>query len=298
MTHTVRWKKLRWLFAGSLTVLALGLVVSGCGVSERPIADGLNGTLVIRGSDTLVNLSAAWAEAFMEAHPGVVVSVSGGGSSTGFAALIDRSVDLGNASRPIKDTERQALADKGTPAVEHVVALDAVTMIVHSSNPLNDLTMAQLSSILTGAVTNWSELAGPDQAITIYSRETSSGTYAFIKEHVMGDADYAASARLMPSTEAILQAVAQDVGGIGYVGLGYVTDSVRALKVAAAAGDDPVEATTANAASGVYPLARNLFVYSAGEPNELARAFLDFCTSEAGRAITEEMGFVAPLGGN
>lgn len=287
-----------WLVASALGVLVLALVTAGCGGGQDTTTDGLQGTLVIRGSDTLVNLSAGWAEAFMNANPGVMVSVSGGGSSTGFAALIDGSVDLGTASRPIKETERQALADKGTPAVEHVVALDAVTMIVHPSSPITSLTMAELADLLTGRITNWSALGGPDQKVTVYSRETSSGTYAFVREHVMDDADYVASARLMPSTEAILQAVAQDIGGIGYIGLGYLTDEVRALTVAADAASSPVEATTENAADGTYPLARNLLVYSAGEPGELAQAFLNFCVSEPGKAITEEMGFVAPLGGN
>jgi phosphate transport system substrate-binding protein len=284
----------------SVLVLAIAVVAgmtAGCRRDEGP-AEGLSGSLVIRGSDTLVNLSAAWAEAFMGVHPGVQVSVSGGGSSTGFAALIDGSVELASASRAIRSSEREALEGKGRPAVEHVIGLDAVTMILHPSNTLESLTMAQLADILTGRTRNWREVGGPDQSITIYSRETSSGTYAFVKEHVMKNEDFTSSARLMPSTESILQAVAQDRGGIGYIGLGYVTDAVKALKVAPEAGATPVEPSEANAASGTYPLARPLFVYSAGETSELAQAFLDFCVSPAGRAITTEMGFVPPPEGN
>ncbi|HCJ09818.1 MAG TPA: hypothetical protein DHW14_01430 [Clostridiales bacterium] len=281
----------------ALVVLLVGGALAGCGPGTAADGEGTGGTLVVRGSDTLVNLSAAWAEAFMEANPGVQVSVSGGGSSTGFAGLIEGSVDLATASREVNDFERQALIDRGTPPVEHVVAVDAVTMIVHPSNPVRELTMSQLADILTGQVTNWADVGGPDLAITIYSRETSSGTYAFVRERVMGNKDYAASARLLPSTYAIIEAVAQDRGGIGYVGMGYVTDAVVALKVAGDEASEPVEATVENVTSGAYPLARNLFIYSAGEPGPLAKAFIEFCTSETGRAITEEMGFVPPAGG-
>lgn len=283
----------------ALALVVIGLVAAGTfsACRSKPEASGQGGALVIRGSDTMVNLSGAWAEAFMQANPGVRVSVIGGGSATGFAALIDGSADLANASRPIKDSESTSLAAKGKPAVEHVVAIDAVTMIVHPSNPVRSLTMDQLADIFTGRVTNWKDVGGPDLPVTVYSRETSSGTYAFVKEHVMKNADYTASARLMPSTESILQAVAQDKGGIGYIGTGYLTDAAAALSVAGAEGSDPVRPTVEAAASGLYPLARPLFVYSAGEPSQLAQAFIDFTTSEAGRRITTEMGFVAPSGG-
>lgn len=279
-----------------LTVAAGAL--SGCGGNEAA-GDEEETTLVIRGSDTLVNLSAAWAEAFMEANPGYQVSVSGGGSSTGFAALIEGSVDLANASRSIKDSERQALEDKGTPPVEHVVAMDAVSIVVHTSNPIESLTMAQLADIFTGRVTNWSAVGGEDREITIYSRDSASGTYAFVREHVMDEEDYAPAARLMNSNKAIKEAVAQDPTAIGYIGLGYVDDTVKVLAIAADENSEPVAPSVESAASGAYPVARNLYVYSAGEPSELARKFIDFCTSEAGRAITEEMGFVPPpAGGN
>jgi len=277
-----------------LAAAVFGGAFAGCGRGD----DGAETSLVIRGSDTLVNLSAAWAEAFMEANEGVLVSVSGGGSSTGFAALIDGSVDLATASRRVEEEERRVLEDNGTPPVEHVVALDAVTLVVNPANPVDSLTIGQLAGILTGRLTSWADVGGPDIGITVYSRETSSGTYAFVREQVMNDEDYVSSARLMPSTEAIKQAVAQDEGGIGYIGMGYLTDRVKALAVARDETSEAVEATTENAASGEYPLARGLYIYSAGEPGGLAQRFIDFCTSEAGRAITVEMGFVPPAGGS
>jgi phosphate transport system substrate-binding protein len=249
-------------------------------------------TLVIRGSDTMVNLTAAWAESFMAANQGVQVSVQGGGSSTGFAALVDGSTDLANASRPIKDSETKALEAKGKPPMEFIVAYDAVTMIVNPANPLKSLTLAQFSDILTGKVTNWKDVGGPDQGITVYSRESSSGTYAFVQEQVMGKADFVSSARLMPSTESILQAVAQDKTGLGYVGLGYVTSGVSVLGVAREAGATPVVPTVASVLDKSYPISRALYIYSAGAPSVLGNSFIEFCVSQTGGQITQEMGFV------
>lgn len=288
-------------FAALAVVAALVLVAgvslaAGCARGEQPgdgTTNGLTGTLVVRGSDTMVNLSAAWAEGFMAANQAAEVSVQGGGSATGFTALIDGSAELANASRAIKAEEAQALTDKGKPAaVEHIVAYDAVTMIVNPQNSVVSLTMTQLSDIFTGKVTNWKDVGGPDLAITVYSRESSSGTYAFVQEHVMGKADYSTSARLMPSTESIVQAVAQDKTAIGYVGLGYVTETVKGLAVAKDSTLAPVTASVASVLDKTYPVARPLYVYSVGQAGELAQAFIDFCTSEAGSAITTELGFV------
>lgn len=271
-------------------LLALVVVVAVGGLAGcRPRTTT---TLVIRGSDTMVNLAAAWAESFMAANQDVQVSVQGGGSSTGFAALIDGSTDLANASRPIKDSERQALQAKGKTPVEFTVAYDAVTMIVNSTNTVGSLTLAQLSDILTGKVTNWKAVGGPDRGITVYSRESSSGTYAFVQETVMGTADFASSARLMPSSESILQAVAQDKTGIGYVGLGYVSSSVSALGVAKEAGATPVLPAVTTVLDKSYPISRALYIYSAGDPSALGMSFIEFCVSPVGGRLAEEVGFV------
>ncbi|MCL6580684.1 MAG: phosphate ABC transporter substrate-binding protein [Firmicutes bacterium] len=272
------------LFVGLVFVVLLGVGLAGCAPKRE--------TLVVRGSDTMVNLSAAWAEAFMQACRSVDISVQGGGSSTGFKALIEGTADLANASRPINDSEAKALRDKGKEPVEHIVAYDAVTIIVNPSNAIEHLDMTQLADILTGRVTNWKDVGGPDRAITVYSRESSSGTYAFVKEHVMANADYAASARLMPSTESILQAVAQDQTGIGYVGLGYLTDAVKAVAVAARPGGTPVLPSAEAVGDGSYPVARPLYIYSAGPPSGVAKDFIDFCLSPEGQRLTGEMGFV------
>jgi phosphate transport system substrate-binding protein len=290
----------RYVPAVIMAALVLGLsllIVPGCsGKSAQDPENGIAGTLVIRGSDTMVNLTAAWAQGFMSANKQAQISVQGGGSSTGFAALVDGSTDLATASRPIKDTERKALQDKGKTVVEMVVAFDAVTIVVNAANSITDLTLAQLADILTGKITNWKEVGGSDRAITVYSRESSSGTYAFVQEKVMGGADYVASARLMPSTESIVQAVAQDKTAIGYVGLGYVIDAIKVLGVAKDAQSPSVRPSVAAVLDETYPVARSLFVYSAGEPSPLGRAFIDFCLSPAGAGITAEIGFI-PSGG-
>jgi phosphate transport system substrate-binding protein len=274
------------------------LAVPGCsGTPGGDTSGGLTGTLVVRGSDTMVNLTAAWAEGFMSANEGAQVSVQGGGSSTGFAALVDGSTDLATASRPIKDSERKALQDKGSIPVENVVAFDAVTMIINPQSPITSLTLAQLSDILTGKIANWKAVGGPDLAITVYSRESSSGTYAFVQEHVMGKADYVSSARLMPSTESIVQAVAQDRTAIGYVGLGYVTDATKTLGVAKDGQSASVMPSVLSVLDGSYPVARSLYIYSAGELSPLGQAFIEFCLSEPGAEITTEIGFVPTSGG-
>lgn len=259
--------------------------VAGCKPKETS-------TLVIRGSDTMVNLAAAWAESFMAVHKDIQVSVQGGGSSTGFTALVNGSTELATVSRPIKDSEAKALSDKGKAAVEHIVAFDAVTMIVNLQSPVKSLTLAQLSDILTGKVTNWKDVGGPDLGVTVYSRESSSGTYAFVQEQVMGKADFVSSARLMPSTESILQAVAQDKTGLGYVGLGYVTADVAVVAVAKDAGSAPITPSVAAVLDKTYPISRPLFIYSAGQPSAAAKLFIEFCTSAAGGKITEDIGFV------
>lgn len=286
----------------AVALVLLAAVALGC-ARGRPGGPGSSGpgdgALVVRWSDTMVNLAAAWAEAFMAANPGVEVSVSGGGSSTGFSSLIDGSTDLADSSRAIRDSERRSLEAEGKTPVEHVVAVDAVAVVVNPGNPVASLTVTQLAGLLTGRVTNWKDVGGPDLPVTIYSRETSSGTFAFMQERVTAKQDFTSEARLLPASEALLIAVAQDRGGLGYVGLGYITNDVRA--VALAPDNAPAAAvrpSSATAADGRYPLSRPLFIYSAGKPGQSAQLFIDFCVSEIGREITTEMGFVPPPEGS
>jgi len=238
----------------------------------------------------MVILAQNWAEAFMRANPGKVVQVSGGGSGTGVAALINGTADLANASRPIKDKERDQLErHRGAEAKEFRVALDALAVYVPAANKIESLTIPQLKKIFRGQTTNWKDVGGEDRAIVIYSRENNSGTYAYFKEHVLDDEDFAVTAQTLPGTAAVIHAVSKDIAGIGYGGIAYA-EGVRTVKVAPVRGE-PVEPTMENATSGTYPLSRFLNIYSAGEPSGIAREYLDFALSPEGQGVVEGVGY-------
>jgi phosphate transport system substrate-binding protein len=216
--------------------------------------------------------------------------VSGGGSGTGFVALIAGTTDLATASRPIRDQERASLREaRGVEAHETRVALDAIAIYVHRDNPIGPLDMAQIARIFRGHVTRWSELGGPDRPIVLYSRENNSGTYAFFKEHVLEGFDFAAAAQTLPGTAAVIHAVSRDPNGIGYGGIGYG----RGVRMVPIAGEDglPVEASLENATTGRYPLARSLFVYTAGPPRGASAELLAWITGPEGQALVEATGF-------
>lgn len=247
-------------------------------------------TLTIKGSDTMVILAQRWAEAYMAANPGATLQVSGGGSGTGIAALINGTTDIANASRPIKDRERTQLQQsRGAEAHEVRVALDALAVYVHADNAIQSLTIPQLSRIFRGQVTNWNEIGGPDRRIILYSRENNSGTYAYFKEHVLDDLDFAAHAQTLPGTAAVINAISQDAGGIGYGGIAYA-EGVRAISVAPEGGE-PVEPTMENATGGRYPLARYLNLYVPGEPTGLAASYIEYVLSEQGQSVVEGIGY-------
>jgi phosphate transport system substrate-binding protein len=276
------------------------LVLAACSgrYSQEAQEEGASGetaepqatTLTVKGSDTMVILAQRWAEVFMQENEGTTVQVSGGGSGTGMAALVNGTTDLANSSRPIKDTERAQIRERhGADPVEHRVALDALAVYVHRDNPIQALTIPQLKTIFRGQVTNWNELGGPDAPIVLYSRENNSGTYAYFKEHVLDDEDFALSTQTLPGTAAVINAVAQDANGIGYGGIAYA-EGVRALRVAAE-GAEPVEPTMENATNGRYPISRHLFVYSIGAPEGISRRYIDFILSTEGQRVVEGVGY-------
>ena len=283
-----------------ISVLLAALVAVSACTSRKPAGNGSEApseseargasTLTIKGSDTMVILAQKWAQAFMEANAGKVVQVSGGGSGTGVAALINGTADLANASRSIKDKEQKQLAKhRGVEAVEFRVALDSLAVYVPSANKIESLTIPQLKKIFRGQTTNWKEVGGEDMPIVIYSRENNSGTYAYFKEHVLDNEDFAATAQTLPGTAAVINAVSKDRGGIGYGGIAYA-EGVRTVKVAAEGGE-PVEPTMENATTGKYPLSRFLHVYSAGDPTGVAKEYLDFVLSDAGQKVVEGVGY-------
>ncbi|ABR50695.1 phosphate binding protein [Alkaliphilus metalliredigens QYMF] len=246
----------------------------------------------IRGSDTMVNLGQQWAEVFMDNYPEAQLAVTGGGSGTGIAAMINGTADIAQSSRQIKGEEIQQGKDNGIEIIEHVTGRDGIAIAVHNDNPVQELTMADLKDIFTGEKTNWKDFGGNDANITLYSRESNSGTYAFFKEFVLEDEEYATHSNLMPSTQAIVEAVIQDVNGIGYIGLAYLSDTVQGVAVSL---DDSSEAflpSLATISAGDYPVARPLFLYTAGEPTGVIEIYMDFIMAAEGQSIVEEIGFI------
>jgi len=267
-----------------LAVLA-SLAMSGCAPGQRAKA------VTIKGSDTMVILGQRWAESYMKAHPGTVIQVTGGGSGTGIAALINGTTDICQASRPMKDEEKsQAATHNGQPPVETVVARDGVTIYVAESNPVQSLTMEQLKGIFTGAITNWKQVGGPDSPIVAYGRENNSGTYVFFKEHVLANGDFAAGVQTLPGTAAVVNAVAADARGIGYGGAAYAK-GVRECGVKKDDASAAVMPNKENVLNGSYVLSRALYFYTAKTPDGAIADFITFVLSTDGQNIASEVGY-------
>ena len=285
-----------------LTAVATLTIMAGCGgsASEAGEPGGSGGTVVIqnKGSDTLVNLALAWAETYMEVYPQVRISVTGGGSGTGIAALINGTVDIANASRKIKTEEFEAADAQGAAPVELVVARDAIAVVVNPANPVERLTLPQLSDIYTGRTTNWQEVGGEDRPVVVLSRESNSGTYVYFLENVvrMGDKDsellFSPDALLMPSSEGISAEIRQNPNAIGYDGLGYVTPDQKVVAVArSGTNEEWVLPSVQTVNDGSYAISRPLYMYTVGEPSGKIREYLDWILSD-GQVLVRELGFV------
>jgi phosphate transport system substrate-binding protein len=246
--------------------------------------------VTVKGSDTLVILSQRWAEDYMKQNPGKKVQVTGGGSGTGFAALVNGTTDIANASRKIKADEVDKVRQRySVLPVQTSVAMDGVALYVNEANAVSQLTVDQLRSIYTGDVTNWKQVGGADAPIVIYSRENSSGTYVFFKENVLKGDDYAAGAQTLPGTAAVVNAVSKERNGIGYGGAAYAK-GVKELKVVGKDGQGYAPSAE-NVKSGKYPLARDLYVYTRGKPSGEAKDFIEYCLSPAGQALVVKVGY-------
>ena len=249
------------------------------------------------GSDTLVNLALAWAEAYMAAHPRTHISVTGGGSGTGIAALINGTIPLANASRAMSEDEIKEARANGLEPVQHTVALDAIAVLVNLGNPVERLTLRQVSDIYTGRIRRWSEVGGQDRPIVLLSRESNSGTYVYFIEQVIrlgrkGNKDLPSpETLLMPSSEGISAEVRQNPNAIGYDGLGYVTPDQKVLAVSAGPQGPYVLPSAATVLDGSYPIARPLFMYTAGPPQGAVARYLDWVLAE-GQKVVPELGFV------
>lgn len=246
--------------------------------------------LTVKGSDTLVILVQRWAEEYMKTHPEVRVQVTGGGSGTGFAALLNGTTEIAMASRSIKEAEQVKLEQlEGSRAAETVVAKDGVTFYVHESNPVDTLSMKELRAIYQGDLVRWEKLGGKKAPIAIYSRESSSGTYVFVKENLLDDEVFAAEAQTLPGTAAVVNAVAQEPHGIGFGGAAYAA-GVKNVSVELPDGT-VVEPTLESIQSGAYPLARDLYFYTRGKPSRTAQGFIDFALSPEGQKLVEKLGY-------
>ena len=255
-------------------------------------ASAFAGNITVKGSDTLVILAQKWAEVYMTQHPEVKIQVTGGGSGIGLAALQNNQTDIADASRPIKAKERtDFIKTFSRDPLEYKVALDGLSLYVHQDNPINELSLDQLKNIFTGKVKNWSELGGKDAPITTYSRENSSGTYEFFKEHVLKGQDFVSSAQTMPGTAAVLQAISKDPNGIGYGGAAY-GHGAKALKIKRTDDAPAVEATEANVVNGTYPIWRYLYNYLDPEKDkgEIGE-YLKWIRSDEGQKIVKDVGY-------
>jgi phosphate transport system substrate-binding protein len=251
----------------------------------------------------MVNLALAWAEAYHELHPEISISVTGGGSGTGIAALINGSTSIANASREMKEEELRQAEERGIAPVEHVVAMDAIAVVVNPRNPVDQLSIPQISDIYVGRTTNWQEVGGEDRPIVLASRESNSGIYMYFLENVVRRGDpnnddlFSPEALLLPSSEVIGLEVAQNPNAIGYDGLGYVTPQQKTVRVAVNQAGPFVPPTAETVNEGTYPIARPLYMYTSGEPTGAIKEYLDWIMSDDGQRIVEELGFV-PLGGS
>jgi phosphate transport system substrate-binding protein len=246
----------------------------------------------IKGSDTCLPLTQKEAEVFMKKNAGSSIMVTGGGSGVGFAALQNGNTDIAQASRSMKMDEKMKMTDAGKNYKETIIAYDALAVIVNPSNKVSQLTREQLESIYTGKVKNWKEVGGDDMPIVLYSRESSSGTFEFFKEHVLNKKNFATSAMLMPATGAIVQSVSQTKGAIGYIGLAYLEKTVKALKVSYDSGKTFIEPSMANAMNKTYPITRPLYYYYLITTEKAVKPYLDFVLSPEGQKIVKEVGYV------
>lgn len=262
-------------------------------VATSPPAEAA--TLSLKGSDTMLNLGQRWAEAYMTAHRGATVQVTGGGTGTGIAALINGTADIAQASRPLNAKERKLIASRSPMLQEIPVALDGLAIFVHPANPIPWLTLAQLRAIYTGELRDWHALGGPRGPIVLYGRETSSGTYAFFKQYVLGKDEFAPRTQALPGTAAIVHAIRRDRGGIGYGGHGYA-HGVKLVPIRQDDRSPAIMPDDAAVTSGRYPISRSLYWYTLGKPQGEIRRFIDFALSPRGQAIVHEVGYT-PLKG-
>ena len=249
-------------------------------------------SVTIKGSDTVLPLAQKEAEDLMKSNTNVTVTVVGGGSGVGITALVDGTTDIAMASRDLKTEEKLKLSEEKKDIEQVIIAFDALTVIVNPANKVSKLTREQLEQIFTGTIKNWKEVGGADEKIVAYSRESSSGTYEFFKEEVMAKKNYATNVLSLPATGAIVQAVGQTKGAIGYIGLAYETKEVKQLGVSYDQGKTFIEPSVASAMDKTYPISRPLYYMYAKENAAKVKAVVDYALSAAGQKTVSEIGYI------
>ena len=288
-------------------ILAIAILVPLLLIGCKKKEDTVEKTIItVKGSDTMVNLSQKWAEEYMKLNPNVSIQVTGGGSGTGVAALLNKTTDLANSSRELKSSELEEAKNKGVNPTVYEVALDGIAVIVHPQSKVDNLTLQQVSDIFAGKIKNWKEVGGSDMPITLYGRENSSGTYEFFKEHVLGkdangkQVDYSPSTQVLQGTAALGEAVARDVKGIGYGGVGYFAErnDIRILHIKKDKDSPAISPAENNKVNydviwnGDYSISRYLYCFTNGEASGKVKEFMDFITSEAGQNVVRTMEYI------
>jgi phosphate transport system substrate-binding protein len=267
--------------------IALAACLVGCTRTERAESNAIT----VKGSDTMVILGERWAENYMTANPDIIVQVTGGGSGTGIAALINGSADICESSRAMKDKEEADLrAKRGARAVETKVALDALAIYVNAKSPIQEISVPMVARIYKGEITNWKDLGGPQHAIVLYGRENNSGTYGYFKEHVLENKDFAPAVQTLAGTSAVVNAVKGDEFGIGYGGIAYL-EGIHALKVKKDDATPSVTASLETAQNGSYPISRFLYFYTAGQPTRTTKKFIDWVVGPDGQKTISDVGY-------
>ena len=270
-------------------------LLSGCQQPQPPDPRKLTPMVSVEGSDTMGDLLKIWADAFMKSNPDVPVSINKGDTSQGIAALISRTTDLASASRDLSDEEVVLLHKHKVRLKKVPVARDSVAILVHPENPVSDLTMDELKKIFCGEITNWSKVGGKDHPITVFVRETGSGTSKFFIGHVLKPEHISKSATPVGSIETMMDSIGNDQFAIGYAGMGALTETpgkVKSLKLQLINGGTAVGATVESAIGG-YPLSRPLFVFMDHDPKPNAQKFVDFCLSQEGQKLVESAGYAS-----
>lgn len=277
-----------------IALLAIFMLVSCSGQQTRNMKVGMQ----IKGSDTIVNLVQVWAEKFSQKNLDSNIGVTGGGTGTGFAALLNNTCSIAMASRQVEENEVNLAKKQNITYKEFVVGLDGLAVLVNKNNPINNLTIEQLRDIFMAKIRNWKEVGGQDRPIVLLSRESNSGTHMFFKEQVirLGAIDnkdeFSPTALLMPSSQAIVDEIYQNPNAIGYAGIGFMNNQTKTVSVSAKNSTEFFEPTIENVMSGKYPISRPLYLYTNGEPKGIVKNFIDYALSEEGQQVVVETSFV------